>query len=68
MGSMHFDIANISINLDPRLDRNVIVNFAGTVITKSPLGLGEHGYCGFTNGTNLNFLGYELTIKEFLEK
>lgn len=50
------------------VESNVIVNFAGTVITKSPLGLGEHGYCGFTNGTNLNFLGYELTIKEFLEK
>ena len=27
------------------VESNVIVNFAGTVITKSPLALGEHGYC-----------------------
>ena len=50
------------------VENNVIVNFAGTVITKSPLNLGEQGYCEFTDGTNLNFLGYELTIKEFMEE
>ena len=50
------------------VENNVIVNFAGTVITKSPLDLGEHGYCEILDERpDLNFLGYELTITEFME-
>lgn len=50
------------------VENNVIVNFAGTVITKSPLDLGEHGYCEILDDRpDLNFLGYELTIKDFME-
>ena len=51
------------------VEKNVIVNFAGTVITKSPLALGEHGYCEILdNRPDLNFLGYELSITEFMEE
>ena len=50
------------------VENNVVVNFAGTIITKSPLELGERGYCELLDEQpDLNFLGYELTIKEFTE-
>ena len=50
------------------VENNVIVNFAGTIITKSPLDLGAHGYCEILDGQpDLNFLGYELSITEFME-
>lgn len=51
------------------VENSVIVNFAGTVITKSPLNLGEHGYCEILDDRpDLNFLGYELTIIEYMEE
>ena len=34
---------------------------------KEPLDLGERGYIELDNVTGLNFLGYEQTVKEFLE-
>lgn len=51
------------------VENNVIINFAGTLVTKFPLDLGEHGYCKILDDQpDLNFLGYEQTIKDFMEK
>lgn len=51
------------------VENNVVVNFAGTIITKSPLDLGELGYCEILDEQpDLNFLGYEQTLKEFTEE
>ena len=51
------------------VENNVIINFAGTLVTKSPLDLGEHGYCKILDDQpDLNFLGYEQTLKDFMEE
>lgn len=51
------------------VENNVVVNFAGSIITRSPLDLGERGYCEILDEQPyLNFLGYEQTLKEFTEE
>ena len=49
------------------IEEKVSVNHAGTLLMKEPLDLGERGYIELDNVTGLNFLGYEQTVKEFLE-
>ena len=51
------------------VENNVNINFAGTLVTNSPLDLGEHGYCKILDDQpDLNFLGYEQTLKDFMEE
>lgn len=49
------------------VENEVVVNHAGTLLMKEPLDLGENGYIELDNETGLNFLGYDQTMKEFLE-
>ena len=49
------------------VEKEVVVNHAGTLLMKEPLDLGENGYIELDNETGLNFLGYDQTMKEFLE-
>lgn len=49
------------------IELNVGVNFGGTVITKAPLDFGGQEYFVFGEDTTPNFLGYDLTPKEFME-
>lgn len=50
------------------LEAYVRVNHGGTVLTKTPLDLGEKGYQGFDDDSSPNFLGGRMTIREFLDK
>ena len=50
------------------VEAHVPVNHGGTVLTKTPLGLGENGYQGFDDDSSPNFLGERMTIREFLDK
>ena len=50
------------------LEAHVLVNHGGTVLTKTPLDLGEKGYQGFDEDSSPNFLGGRMTIREFLDK
>lgn len=49
------------------IELNVGVNFGGTIITKAPLDCGSQEYFVFSEDTTPNFLGYDLTPKEFME-
>lgn len=47
------------------IEPNVLVNFAGTIITLSPIDFGTDGYIELEYDTEPNFLGEELTLEEF---
>lgn len=50
------------------VEAHVHVNHGGTVLTKTPLELGENGYQGFDDDSSPNFLGEMMTIQESLDK
>lgn len=49
------------------VEPKVIVNHAGTLITKQPIIFGEEGYIDFDEDTSPNFLGDEMTIQEYAD-
>ncbi len=48
------------------LEKSVVVNFGGTILTKEPLDLGEDNYLSFDEESDPNFLGEEMTLGEYL--
>lgn len=48
------------------VEPRVAVNHGGSVITDEPLDFGEKGYISFTEDTEPNFLGEDLSIGQFL--
>ena len=48
------------------VERRVVVNHAGTVLTMKPLGLPETGFLRFTEDEGLNFVGGEMSVPEFI--
>ena len=50
------------------IEERVFVNHAGTLLMREPIDLGKNGYLELDDDSTLNFLGYEQTIKEFLEE
>lgn len=48
------------------IEPNVIVNHVGTVLLKSQIDFGNEKYIAFDDDTTPNFLGYELTPREFM--
>lgn len=49
------------------IEKHVLVNHGGTILTKAPLDFGGQEYFVFDDDTSPNFLGYELTPDEFLQ-
>lgn len=47
------------------VEPKVVVNHAGTLITKQPVIFGKEGYIAFDEDSSPNFLGDEMTIQEF---
>ncbi len=45
----------------------VKVNHGGSIITKTPLDFGEQGYIEFDEETSPNFLGEDVSIKDYME-
>ncbi len=58
----HSDDGGRFCSVEPRVG----VNHGGSVITDMPLDFGEEGYLSFTEDTEPNFLGQELTIAEYM--
>ena len=56
------DDGNSFISIEPR----VVGNFAGSVITDTPINIGEKGYISFTKETLPTFLGIRKTFTEFM--
>lgn len=50
------------------VEERVFVNHAGTLLMREPIELGKNGYLELDDDSALNFLGYEQTIKEFLDE
>lgn len=50
------------------LERFVVVNFSGTVMTKEPIDLGRDDRIDFDEDTSPNFTGELMTIQEFLKR
>ena len=48
------------------IEPRVMVDHAGSCITKEPIDFGESGYIGLTYDTEPNFLGTEMTVEEFI--
>lgn len=51
------------------VEKNVLVNHAGTILTTEPIDLGPDGYIAFDDldeDESLNFDGSEMTIPEYL--
>lgn len=48
------------------VEPKVKVNHAGSVITDEPIDFGEQGYIDFTEETAPNFIGEELTVREYM--
>lgn len=51
------------ISIEPKVG----VNHGGTVLMRELLDFREKGYLSFTDETSPNFLGYDLTPREFME-
>lgn len=51
------------ISIEPKVG----VNHGGTVLMKELLDFREKGHLSFTDETSPNFLGYDLTPREFME-
>lgn len=51
------------VSIEPKVG----VNHGGTVLMKELLDFREKGYLSFTDDTSPNFLGYDLTPREFME-
>ena len=51
------------ISIEPKVG----VNHGGTVLMRELLDFREQGYLSFTDDTSPNFLGYDLTPREFME-
>lgn len=49
------------------IEPNVVVNHAGTIITKEPIIFGEEGYIEFDDDSSPNFLGDHMSVEEFLD-
>lgn len=49
------------------IEKRVVVNHSGSVITKEPIDLGEQGYIRFTEDTSPNFTGETMSLYEFRE-
>lgn len=48
------------------VEPKVVINHAGTLITKQPIIFGEEGYIAFDEDSSPNFLGDEMTMQEFV--
>ena len=49
------------------VEPNVKVNHAGSVITDEPIDFSKQGYIAFTEDTEPNFIGEELTMGEYMQ-
>ena len=49
------------------VEKNVLVNHAGSLLTKAPLDLGDQGCIVLDDDSSPNFLGYDLTPDEFMQ-
>ena len=49
------------------IEKRVVVNHSGSVITKEPIDLGEQGYITFTEDTSPNFTGETMSLYQFRE-
>lgn len=49
------------------VEPKVVVNHAGTLITKQPIIFGEEGYIAFDEDSSPNFLGDHMTVQEFAD-
>lgn len=52
------------VAVEPR----VIVNHAGTIITKEPIDFGDAGYISFDEDSSPNFLGESMTFGEYMRR
>ncbi len=50
------------------VERNVVVNYAASIITAKPIALPEEGRIFLTEENGLNFMGEEMTIREFFQQ
>ena len=48
------------------IEPKVGVNHGGSVITNEPIDFGEAGYIGFTENTSPNFVGFDITIEDYM--
>lgn len=49
------------------IEPSVVVNHAGTIITKDPIDFGEDGYIALDDDSSPNFLGEWMTLEEFAD-
>ena len=49
------------------IEPSVVVNHAGTIITKEPIIFGEEGYIALDDDSSPNFLGNHMSVEEFLD-
>ena len=64
-GMYHYDIRESEHEYFSTLEPQVVVNRAGTVITKEPIDFGTDGYIELDEDSSPNFLGEEMTVEEF---
>lgn len=50
------------------IEERAAINFAGTILTKTPIDLGRDGYRDLDEETSPNLLGYEQTMCEYMEE
>ena len=58
----HSDDGGRFCSVEPRVG----VNHGGSVITREPIDFGKQGYISFTEDTEPNFIGEELTVGEYM--
>lgn len=58
----HSDDGDCFATIEPK----VTVNHGGSIITDEPIDFGKEGYISFTEHTEPNFIGTDLTIGEYM--
>lgn len=62
----HFRTDDDGCNQFASLEKSVLVNNGGTLITKEPIDLGANGCIELNEDTSPNFLGDEMTLDEYI--
>ena len=66
-GLFKYNFRHDEDNYYSTLERNVLVNNSGTLITRKPIDLGEHGYLVLDEDSTPNFIGNQATLEDFID-
>lgn len=66
-GMYRYDFREDSDNYFATIEKNVVVNYSGSIITTESIDLGESGYIELDKDSSPNFLGVDCPLQDFID-